>query len=120
MTAARRELGKLDSLVAIEIGSSGKAADATFVRMSKSFGPSHMAKQIAQIMGSFSGQERQLMLFGPNSTKTVQVSIDALNLCSGQEMKNVTFVFCGKAGDFSILKEKTAAFSGSIRFVKQP
>ena len=106
-------------MIALEIRSSGTTADATFIRMSRMVGPSKLAKQVASFLAKLEGQKASLLLFGPNSSKTLRVAEDALALSRGKELSKVTLLFYGDQGDVVRLKDNASEFKGTVLHVPQ-
>ena len=90
VASAASMIGNPNQLLALEVGSSGPTADATFIAMSKSGGPSKIAKQVADILSKTEGQAVSVLLFGPNSKKVRQVASDAFGLTKGKNLTKVT------------------------------
>jgi len=102
-----------DQLLALEVGSSGPTADASFIALSQSGGPSKLAKQVAKLLSKAEGRTASVLLFGPNSKKVRQVASDALSLTRGNNLTKLTFLFHGDACDFEQLK-KEGDFPGTL------
>jgi hypothetical protein len=118
--AAEKALGDVDGMIAMDVGSFGPQQDLEFIRTCRKGGTSPMAQKVAQTICGFEGQQKKILLFGSNSSRTLQVAMDALRMCEDRAVEGVTFGFCGKQSDFDRLEKSADKFPGILRFVKQP
>lgn len=107
-----------NQLLAVEVGSSGPAADAAFIALSKSSGPSSLARQVAGLLADAGEKPSSILLFGINSRKVRQVAGDAFSLTRDRNLSKLTFLFHGNACDFEQLKEE-AEFTGKLLHVSE-
>lgn len=94
------------------VPSSGFAADATFVALSKA-APSRMAHDLADFFRKSGDSERTVVVTGEGSRKAGQVCADALGL-QNSPLSRLTVVFIGSAEDG--LKASQAAAKAQCRF----
>ncbi len=79
------------------VPSSGFLANATFRTLSKTNGPSTIAKQLAAELRKPRAKLRTIVVAGPSDGKTKQVLLDALKLLEDEPQPNLRLVFVGNA-----------------------
>lgn len=102
------------------VPSSGALADATFVSMSKSSGPSAMAKQLAKIINNHQDAALNLCVGGPNADKSAQVTRDALRLVLAGHGPQLHLLYVGDAKHVPKIKDLVHALNGKFRFMANP
>lgn len=113
-------LGIHTGIMKLEVTSHGWLSDMSFRTMSRLRGSSDVAKQLAESLSFLHGQNETVMLYGPNSHKTVRVAIDALTLLKKRHMSHLTLIFAGTESDFKRLQKKVPFFGGRLLFIQQP
>jgi len=120
MRNAGAAVGDMTDFFVMEVPSSGMVADETFISLSKTAGPSRIAKDVGEILGSPEMKGKKILLYGPNSKKTSRVAIDALDLSKETDLTGFTFLFCGDKSDFERIKKEAVSFEGDLIFVEHP
>lgn len=95
MSLASRALGGSRDLVLVMIPSRGAEADAAYMDMARTNGPTAMASQVADYFSAAVIGPRAYALVGRNSAKTAQVLCDALALNRGRDLSKLQVVFLG-------------------------
>jgi len=99
------------------IPSRGTTKDATFISMSKTGGPSKMAKEIAKLLPDAKSKNLALVIGGLNDSKNIQVINDAFDLNSENDLKSMQMVFAGNTKHRQALTQKTKSLGIEFYFV---
>jgi len=114
---AEKILGHRDYAI-IWIPSRGTTADSTFVAMSKTGGPSKMAKEIATMLPEAKEKNLVLVFGGVNDIKNIQVVEGAFDLNSGTDLSNLTVIFAGHARYRQAITEKMKSSGVEFHFIE--
>ena len=77
------------------IPSQGAIADATFITLSQTSGPSAMAQQLAILMSKGVAKKTRIVVSGPNNTKTAIVIKNAAKLNESKKLSFLELMYLG-------------------------
>ena len=100
------------------IPSSGEIADATFITVSKTRGPSSIAKQLSKILRSAENSSSSLAVSGPSDAKTAQVLTDAIRLLRGAKLDHVAIIFVGSKASASDVEAQVTSTGAKFVFAE--
>lgn len=100
------------------IPSDGALEDAAFLAMSKTTGPSGMARELSGLMKASAQGPIRLLVTGPSREKTERVILDALSLQAEQGLQNLQFLFLGNASYEDTLRSAVESRGGSFSFAE--
>ncbi len=101
-----------DEFTYFQVNSSGAIADAAFIAMAKSSGPSDMAVDLVNKIKFYQNTGLKLLVTGPNNSKSAIVLKNAFKLLQGKDLSKIQIVFIGdKLDEYDVkqLVEQTGA-----------
>ena len=107
--------GKFDYLF---VKSAGEFADQAFITLSKTAGPSDLARDLGTRFAQAEKRPVRMLITGPSSPKTVQVIIDALSFHQGRKLPMLEILFLGAPA--SRARAEAAARSVDAQFAFAP
>ncbi|MBI2211969.1 MAG: hypothetical protein HYU47_15455 [Deltaproteobacteria bacterium] len=117
---SRAVFGEKEQSFLFYVPSSGPIADATFIALSHTTGPSAMAQEIAKLLARGESGELRLAIAGDNSAKTQRVVLDALKLNEGKKLKGLELLLIGSSDIRNSLQEATEKLGGTFYFRPGP
>jgi hypothetical protein len=102
------------------VPSSGLIADQTFITVSRTKGPSAMAKQLAKGIRGSDTEPLFVAVSGPSSEKTVQVIQDALKSTNKKSLPMLTLIFVGGDDAAKTLEADVKGIQAAFVYVRYP
>ncbi len=114
---AEKLLGHREYVI-LWLPSRGATADTTFIAMSKTAGPSKMAKEIGKLLPEAKEKNLAIIIGGVNDSKNIQVLNDAFDLNAGTDLKNLQMVFAGRAKHQQEITERAKRLGINFHFIE--
>jgi len=102
------------------VPSSGAIADQTFIAMSKTKGPSGIAKQLGKGISHSDTESLVVAVSGPSSDKTVQVIQDAIRSTGKKSLPKLKLIFVGNDDGAKTLDADLKSLEAAFVYVNYP